>query len=519
MGESVGVRYDGDPLGSRLLRDDQLLVGQLRWRVQIVLTVALLLANAIGVVVVASLSLFVIPGPSVFHGGSAVITYVALPIYIVCALVVGTVVGTRVALRDLGWFAADRLPTATEAEAAFGVPRRLVALQLALWALGVVVFTVLYGLAATTNLPRVAFPVAFGGIVVCANSFLLSELALRPVLARALSVQSPNRRAGVKGRTLLAWGLGSAVPVIGLMTVAVFALTRGDITVTRLSATVLALGGVILAFGFLLMELSSRAIVAPIRAVRAAFGAIAAGDLSVEVAVDDGTELGELQSGFNDMAAGLREREQIRELFGRHVGYAVAAAAMDSRPELGGEERHVAVLFVDIVGSTTMAENRPAAEVVDLLNRFFEVVVEVVEHNGGLINKFIGDAALAVFGAPTPLDDAAGSALRAAREVVERLDAEVPDCAVGAAVASGTTVAGNIGARRRFEYTVIGDPVNEAARLSDIAKADGGLVASEAAVNDAGAEEQAHWTYSREEQLRGRTTVTRIHRPRENVTS
>ncbi len=513
------MRYDGEPLGSRLLGDSQALAGQLRWRVQIVLTVALLLANAIGIVVVASLSLFVIPGPSVFHGGSAIITYVALPVYILGALLAGTVAGTRLALRDLAWFPEDRVPTSAEAEAAFGVPRRLVALQVGLWGLAVVLFTVLYGIAAPANLPRVAFPVAFGGIVVCANSLLLSELALRPVLARALSVQSPTRRAGVKGRTLLAWGLGSAVPVIGLMTVAVFALTRPDITVTRLATTVLVLGGLTLMFGFLLMELTSRAIVSPIRAVRAAFGAISEGDLTVEVAVDDGTELGELQSGFNDMAAGLREREQIRELFGRHVGHAVAAAAMDSQPELGGEERHVAVLFVDIVGSTTMAESRPPAEVVDLLNRFFEVVVEVVEQNGGLINKFIGDAALAVFGAPTPLDDAAGSALRAARELVERLDTEVPDCAVGAAVAAGTTVAGNIGARRRFEYTVIGDPVNEAARLSDIAKTEGGLVASEAAVDDAGAEERAQWTYSRDEQLRGRTTVTRLHRPRQKATS
>jgi adenylate cyclase len=510
------VRADGDPTGSRLLFGDVQGVGQLRWRVQIVLTGAVLLANAIGVVVVASLSLFVIPGPSVFHGGSAIITYVGVPVYVVGALIVGAVVGTRVALRDLGWFTEDRPPSAREAEAAFGVPRRLVALQIGLWSLGVVLFTVLYGIAAPANLPRVAFPVAFGGIVVCANSFLLSELALRPVLARALSVHAPSRRAGVKARTLLAWGLGSSVPVVGLMTVAVFALTRRNITVDRLSATVLAIGGLTLVFGFLLMELTSRAIVAPIRAVRAALGAIAEGDLNVEVAVDDGTELGELQSGFNDMAAGLREREQIRELFGRHVGYAVAAAAMDRQPELGGEERHVAVLFVDIVGSTAMAESRPPAEVVDLLNRFFDVVVEVVEQNGGLINKFIGDAALAVFGAPTPVDDASGCALRAARQLLHRLETEVPDCEIGAAVAAGTAVAGNIGARKRFEYTVIGDPVNEAARLSDLAKTEGRLIASDTAVNDAGADEQAHWAYVRDEQLRGRTTVTRIYRPRED---
>lgn len=509
------MRYDGDPIIARLVGDAQQNSDQLQRRVQVVLTVSLLGANAIGIIVVAVLALFVIPGPSVFHGGAALVTYVGLPTYIVGALIIGALVGTRSALKDLAWLNDDRPPTPDEAAASFGVPRRLVALQVGLWSVGTAVFTILYGVTEPANLPRTAFPIGFGGIVVCANALLVSEFALRPVLARALSVQSPDRRARVRSRMLLAWGLGSAVPVVGVMTVAIFAITRRDITVDRLSTTVLALGAITLAFGLLLMALTSRAIVAPIRAVRAAFSAISDGDLDVEVAVDDGTELGELQSGFNEMAAGLRERERIRDVFGRHVGQSVAEAALDSNPQLGGEERHVAVLFVDIVGSTSMAESRPPTEVVDLLNRFFEVVVEEVEANGGLINKFIGDAALAVFGAPSPLDDAAGCALRTVRLIVNRLRVEVADCEVGAAVAAGTAVAGNVGARNRFEYTIIGDPVNEAARLSDLAKSNGGLVASEVAVHDASLEERRHWSYLRDEQLRGRTTITRIHRPTE----
>ena len=128
--------------------------------------------------------------------------------------------------------------------------------------------------------------------------------------------------------------------------------------------------------------------------------------------VYDNTELGQLQAGFNTMVEGLRERERIRDLFGRHVGREVAeaAAARSDEIHLGGEVRPVAVLFVDLTGSTTMAADRPPEEVVGVLNRFFGIVVECVDRTGGWINKFEGDAALAVFGAPIDLDDAVDAA-------------------------------------------------------------------------------------------------------------
>ena len=125
-----------------------------------------------------------------------------------------------------------------------------------------------------------------------------------------------------------------------------------------------------------LTVLTVSSLVAPVRSVRHALAAVERGDLDTEVVVFDGTELGELQSGFNRMVAGLADREKLRDLFGRHVGQDVAAAAMARRPELGGEERDVAVFFVDLVGSTTLAAERDPQEVVALLNRFFGVVVD-----------------------------------------------------------------------------------------------------------------------------------------------
>ncbi len=160
--------------------------------------------------------------------------------------------------------------------------------------------------------------------------------------------------------------------------------------------------------------------------------------------------------------------------------------AEQERPKLGGEERHVAVIFVDIIGSTQLVTSRPATEVVDLLNRFFAVIVEEVDRHHGFVNKFEGDAVLAVFGAPNHLDNPESEALAAGRAIARRIREEVPECEAGIGVAAGQAVAGNVGAKERFEYTVIGEPVNEAARLCELAKdAPGAILASSDTVETA----------------------------------
>jgi adenylate cyclase len=248
--------------------------------------------------------------------------------------------------------------------------------------------------------------------------------------------------------------------------------------------------------------------------VRAALNRVEQGDLDTNLVVFDGTELGQLQRGFNSMVSGLRERERVRDLFGRHVGREVAAAAEQQRPKLGGEERHVAVIFVDIIGSTQLVTGRPATEVVDLLNRFFAVIVDEVDRHCGFVNKFEGDAALAVFGAPNHLDNPEGEALAAGRAIVRRIKEEAPECDAGIGVAAGQAVAGNVGAKERFEYTVIGEPVNEAARLCELAKnTPHRLLASSDAVSNADETERAHWTLGDSVTLRGHDEPTRLALP------
>jgi adenylate cyclase len=213
------------------------------------------------------------------------------------------------------------------------------------------------------------------------------------------------------------------------------------------------------------------------------------------------------------MAAGLRERELLRDLFGRHVGEDVARRALEGGVELGGELRQAAVLFVDVLGSTALASEAPPQEVVERLNEFFGVVLEAMEAHDGWVNKFEGDAALCVFGVPDREEDAAGRALAAARMLAARLaDGRPLPAAIG--VSAGEVVAGNIGAAHRLEYTVIGDAVNEAARLTELAKQhDPHVLASGAAVERASPAEAERWSLGDAVVLRGRREPTRLAVP------
>ena len=472
--------------------------------------------NLLGIGVATLLVAVAFPVPSIFTDAPAWLTFGVSPAYIVLALVLGTFWITRRTVNALRWSIEERTPTREDQRNTFLAPWRVAKIQLVLWGIGTALLTTLYGLADTTFIPRFLFSVGFSGVVVATACYLLTEFALRPVAAQALEAGRPPRRfaPGIMGRTMTVWLLSSGVPAIGILLTVVFALSLQNLTETQFAMAVVILAVLALVFGFLLMWILSWLAATPVRVVRAALQHVEEGDLDCNVVVFDGTELGELQRGFNSMVDGLRERERIRDLFGRHVGREVAAAAEQQRPKLGGEERHVAVVFVDIIGSTQLVTGRPAVEVVELLNRFFAVIVEEVDRHHGLVNKFEGDAALAVFGAPMSLEHPEDEALAAARAIAERLDNEVPECQAGIGVASGQVVAGNIGAKQRFEYTVIGEPVNEAARLCELAKSTPSrLVASSDTASNATESERARWSFGDTVTLRGHDQPTRLAIP------
>lgn len=477
-----------------------------RIRIQLILTTFVVVSNLIGIGVVTLVVMVAFPVPSVFHHRVAWITYAVAPGYIAAALIVGAFWATRRVIANVRWSVEGREPTVTDQRNTFLAPWRLTRVLLILWGTGATLLTLLYGLADPHYIPKVLLGITFSGIVVSASCYLFTEFALRPVAAEALEVGPPPRRLapGLMGRTLFVWALGSGVPVLGIFLAALLTLLLKNVTPTQFTVAVMILSGFALIFGFILIWILAWLTATPVRVVRTALRRVENGNLDTHLVVFDGTELGQLQRGFNSMVTGLRERERVRDLFGRHVGRDVAAAAEASQIELGGEERHAAVIFVDIIGSTKLVAARPATEIVTLLNRFFAVIVDEIERHRGLVNKFEGDACLAIFGAPVHLDSPETAALGAARAIAHRLRTEVPECEAGIGVAAGVVVAGNVGADQRFEYTVIGAPVNEAARLCELAKSvPGGVVASADTIHGADENERTRWDLGDTVTLRG----------------
>lgn len=482
------------------------------------LTVGVIGSNLVGASILFVLMAWVIPIPDLADPDRIrALNVTALSIYVTLAVISGVVKTLRDVLPVRRWLLDERPPTSTEQTIALLAPSRLAWRLVTHWGLGIVLFTI--GNAFLE--PRLALVVAiaglFSGMGTVAFSYLVAERTTREIARRALEdgPRTPPAVPGVTARVMATWALSTGMPVLGVVLIAAgvtLGILPDDTEKQRLATMIIC--GVALFIGVQAMFMVSRSISDPIKSVRRGIDRLAGGDLSVEVPVFDASEVGLLQRGFNEMVEGLRERERVRDLFGRHVGEDVAERALLLGSELGGEVREVAVVFVDIVGSTEMALSRPPAAVVETLNRFFAIVVESVTEHGGSINKFQGDAALCVFGAPLPSDDAADDALASARMMAASLAREIPELGVGIGVSAGDVVAGNVGAAERHEYTVIGDPVNEAARLTEIAKTvEGGIVASGAVIDRAGAGETARWRFDGAQVLRGRSEETRLAIP------
>ena len=284
-----------------------------RVRIQVILTVFILLANLLGIAVAVVLVAFVFPVPSVFTDVPVWLTFGVAPAYIAVALGLGTFWVTRRIVRSLRWAIEGRAPNRTDQRNTFVAPWRVARMVLVLWGVGTALLTTLYGLHDTDFIPRFLFAVSFSGVVVATACYLITEFALRPVAAQALEAGPPPRRltGGVMGRTMLVWLLGSGVPVLGIAATALFALTLENLTETQLAYAVLSISAATLIFGAVLMWLLSWLTATPVRVVRSALKHVEDGDLDTNLVVFDGSELGELQRGFNSMVAGLRERERV----------------------------------------------------------------------------------------------------------------------------------------------------------------------------------------------------------------
>ena len=218
----------------------------------------------------------------------------------------------------------------------------------------------------------------------------------------------------------------------------------------------------------------------PIFRLVQATGAIAAGNFNIALPVASRDELGALTDSFNRMARSLREKEMIKRAFTRYVAREVVEEILKD-PEnlvLSGERRQVTVLFCDVRGFTPMSERLAPEEVVLLLNDFYTLMIETTFKYDGTLDKFLGDAVMAVFGAPMAHPDHSARAIRTALAMQEgiaglnarRMRDGKEAISVGIGVSAGEAVAGTVGTEDRMEYTVIGDSVNLAARLESNAK-------------------------------------------------
>ena len=239
-----------------------------------------------------------------------------------------------------------------------------------------------------------------------------------------------------------------------------------------------AVGVVLLAF--VLAVLLARRLSAPLVQLEAAARQVRLGALDVEVPVRGTDEVGRLTGAFNEMVAGLRQRDQIHGLFKRYLDPQVVDELIRNPEKAapGGERRELTVLFSDLVGFTSMSEEMSPEALVDLLNGYFERATKVLGEHGATLDKFIGDAIMCFWNAPLPQEDHAARACLTALRLVAVVDKLAPeleargvsrlDCRIG--LNTGPGVVGNIGSRAAQDYTVIGDTVNLASRLEGAAK-------------------------------------------------
>ncbi len=377
------------------------------------------------------------------------------------------------------------------------------------------------------------FTVDFGDSLTASITVLFQDATGRwqsngsTLLLERLQALIPQAAAATGGATMLTLGsddeyvtlaqqISSKDPVFVVLQRSLAQQLAPFEALRQLLVTIFALGLVVLVLGVLAI---SRKVTRPVQQLAAGARRIEAGDYQQTVDIPLHDEIGELAQAFNGMAKGLAEKEKVRNLLGKVVSPEVASELLKGDIELGGEEREVTVLFSDVRGFTSLCEGQAPKQILSLLNEYFSAITAVIEANGGVVDKFIGDAVMALFGAPVAQTDATERAIRTAfgmEQALARVNADfatrgLPPITIGIGINTGKVVAGNMGSPSRLNYTVIGDGVNLASRLEGLTKQYGAtIIVSEACV-------QAAPGFSYRElgvtQVKGRQEPVRIFEP------
>ncbi|MFF2556010.1 adenylate/guanylate cyclase domain-containing protein [Nocardia sp. NPDC058058] len=440
-------------------------------------------------------------------------TFVQVSIYPSIGAAIGIVLAVRDRTHYFGWLDQRRAPTESEARRLLQLPMGITVRALAIWIPGVIIAAALFAHAtAPRNFAVVLSMFTLGALESAAITYLIVDRLIRPTIPVVAEVldDTAHWSSTVLMRVLVTFAVVGAVPL--LMMITVLADPTPEYTDRIRTAIYLAVVG--LSAGSVATAALSRAVATPMHTLRDALDRIARGELDVRVPIGSTSEIGRLEHSVNELAANLAERERMLTVFGRHVGTEVAERALSGTgdtigvTDLNGDTRVVTALFVDVTGSVALATELAPHDFVTKLNRLLSIVVAATEENHGLVNKFEGDAALCIFGAPIALDDNATPALRAARRIRDEVTA-AGELDIGIGVARGMVFAGDVGADTRLEFTVIGDAVNEAARLTTEAKQTPRRILASQAVIDAAAEfERSKWALHDTLHLRGRKEPT-----------
>ncbi|HOP64287.1 MAG TPA: adenylate/guanylate cyclase domain-containing protein [Spirochaetota bacterium] len=306
-----------------------------------------------------------------------------------------------------------------------------------------------------------------------------SSYSTMPVIAMMMTNPNPNAQTSYTGDDGERY-LGSFSRV-GFSDAAVISFVREDrafAMVYRIQRIIMWLTGIVLSAAFLINLFFSRTLTRPIRSLTRASRDIGNGNYDLEISSSSKDELGVLTGSFMNMARGLKERERIKSAFGKFVNRQVANLVSSGEVKLGGERKDVAVFFSDIRSFTRMAEAMSPEDVVGFLNSYMTRMVGCVNRTRGVVDKFIGDAIMAVWGAPVSTGDDAFNAVNAALLMREQLiefnksrgTVKRPSVSIGCGIHYGPALAGQIGSEDRMEYTVIGDTVNIASRIEALNK-------------------------------------------------
>ncbi|OBJ41832.1 cyclase [Mycobacterium colombiense] len=348
------------------------------------------------------------------------------------------------------------------------------------------------------------------GQLITVHSYV--ESILRPARAAIASDTGigdslPRSRPAFATWTSVAMlAVGWAFAVAGAILGAVLDVTRHG------PALAMVIGGVlVLGIGPSLLAAYSP-LLQPIRDLAEGTERVAAGDYSRRLPVVQDDDLGALAASFNRMQAGLAERQRLQSAFGTYVDPVLAARLLEQGDDVfTGERREVTVMFVDIRDFTPFAEANTAEVTVARLNALFEIVVPAVVDAGGHVNKFLGDGALAVFGAPNDLANHADAAVNTAalihRRVAERFGGELR---IGIGINTGKVIAGTIGGGSKLEFTLIGDTVNVAARVEQLTKTTGDAILLTQQTVDALVSRPPGLTDRGAHALKGKSTPTKL---------